>query len=159
MMRRRLIACAALASLLAASCGGEKKGEGANQAASKPAAPKAERANPPAPAAEIAGEKIAGTVTLAPEAGAGTAATLALVRGEDDRLGGELALGAGKCAVSGAIQEDVARAWLTCPAAGEWTAKRGTLVGEIAGGRYQGAFAVSDDGAASVVRGTWTAGK
>ena len=57
------------------------------------------------------------------------------------------------------IQEDVARAWLTCPAAGEWTAKRGTLVGEIAGGKYQGGFAVSDDGAASVVRGTWTAGK
>lgn len=162
MIRRAIIACAAVAAALAAACGGEKaQGDGTQDA--PPSAAKAEPAKPPGPApppgAPAAEERIAGTAVAAPDAGGGAGSALSLALGEGGRLGGELALGGAKCAIAGMVEEAVARAWLTCPAAGGASAKRGTLVGEVAGGKYGGTFAVSDDGAAEVIRGTWTAGK
>jgi hypothetical protein len=162
MMRRCLIACALLASAFALSCGGEK-----SAAEEKPAAEKAAIPRNPEPAKsteaalpnESAGERIAGKATQTTESGPGPESEIALALLDGGRLGGELSLGSAKCAISGMLEEAVARAWLSCPAAEGATAKRGALVGEVAGKKYSGTFAVSDDGAASVIRGTWTAGK
>jgi hypothetical protein len=161
MTRGRLITGAALAFALAASCGGERKGEEPKKDAPKPAAVDAEpkSATAEAPATEIAQEKISGKATQSAESGAGAESALSLTLGDGGRVGGELALGAARCSVFGMIEEAVVRAWLACPAAEGVTAKRGTLVGEVTGGLYTGTFAASDDGAANVVRGTWTAGK
>jgi hypothetical protein len=161
MNRGRFIACAALAAALAASCGGEKGGDEGRAAVEPQVPPRAEPAQAPeaAPPAAPSGERIAGKAVAASASGAGTESALALALGGDGRLGGELELGGARCAIAGMVEEAVARAWLTCPAAGGASAKRGTLVGEVAGGKYGGTFAVSDDGAAEVIRGTWTAAK
>jgi hypothetical protein len=156
----RTMACAALAGALATACGGEKKG-GAEKEAPAPAAVK-DGQKAPAEAAEpaaAAGEKIPGKATQASEGGPGAETALELALASDGRVGGSLSLGSATCSVSGMLEEAVVRAWLDCPAAGGAAAKRGALVGEVAGGKYQGTFAASDDGAAIVVHGTWTAGK
>jgi len=161
-MRRSVIACALFAPALAFSCGGEKNTADEKPSAEKAATPQNQEPAKSTEAAlpqESAKEKIVGKATQTAESGDGPESEIALFLLDGGRLGGELTLGKAKCAISGMVEEAVARAWLSCPAAEGATAKRGALVGEVAGEKYTGTFAVSDDGAASVIRGTWAAGK
>jgi len=156
--------CAALVLLAAGSCGGEKTDEtaarknGAKDAAGAPVVKTEAPAT--APPADAGGQKIDGKAILVEESKPGAESPLRLVIGEAGRLGGSLLVGGSECAVTGVVDEAVARGWLTCPSAGEGAPpRRGTLVGEKAGASWSGTFAISDDGAATVLGGTWKAGE
>jgi len=161
---RTALGCAAALALAASiSCGSEEAKKGAAPEGGGPAAATAPADAPvptPAKAEAVRGEALSGTATAKGDAGPGIDAPLSLVLGDGGRLGGEVEIGGAKCAISGMVEEGVARGWLTCPAgaSGE-PARRGTLVGEKAGGGYAGTFAISDNGATSVVGGSWKAGE
>ena len=155
---------AALSILAAASCGGEKADDSAavkgdsKAAATAPVAKAGEPAT--ASPAEAGGQKLDGKATLVSESKPGAESPLRLVTGEGGRLGGSLSVGGSECAVSGVVDEAAVRGWLTCPSAAEGAPpRRGTLVGEKAGASWSGTFAISDDGAATVLAGTWRAGE
>jgi len=155
--------CAALALAAVVSCGTEKKGEGGAQVDDREPAKVETIAKTEAPAAVSAegsdGREIRGTATLITESKRGAESPLRLVIGDAGRLGGSLPIGGSECAVSGVVDEAIVRGWLECPpATGSASPRRGTLVGEKAGGSYSGTFAISDDGAATVLGGTWKAG-
>jgi hypothetical protein len=155
--------CAALAVFATVSCGTEKADESAAKtggAKATPAAPVA-KAGAPAAASPVAagGLRIDGKATLVEESKPSAESPLRLEIGEGGRLGGSLPVGGSECAVSGVVDDAMVRGWLTCPAAAEGvTPRRGTLVGEKAGASWSGTFAISDDGAATVLGGTWKAG-
>jgi hypothetical protein len=178
-MNRRIALVAALrrpgiAALLGAalSLGGVACGSGSGDAgATEPVTKKPEAAatvgspaTPPAPAPAAAteppGRTVEGTAIATDPAPAGAPAPLRLAIGDAGRLAGEVAIDGSTCAISGLADESTVRGWLRCePTGGATTPRRGTLVGEKAGGSYAGTFALSDDGAAKVIKGTWTAGK
>jgi len=155
--------CAALALLAAASCGEEKTDEtAARKDVSKAAGATVAKTEAPAAASPAASEarKIEGKATLVEGSKPGVESPMRLVIGEAGRLGGSLSIGGLECAVSGVVDDSVVRGWLTCPAAAEGAPpRRGTLVGEKAGESWSGTFAISDDGAATVLGGTWKAGQ
>jgi hypothetical protein len=156
--------CAALAVVATLSCGTEKADEAAaknSDAKSAPAAPVAKAGEPAAASpADTGGRKIDGKATLVSESKAGAESPLHLVVGEAGRLGGSLSVGGTECAVTGAVDAEAVRGWLTCPSAAEGAPpRRGTLIGETAGASWAGTFAISDDGAATVLGGTWKAEK
>jgi hypothetical protein len=154
--------CAALAVLATVSCGTEKADESAAKTDGAKAAPAAPIAKAGAPAAAspaaAGGQRIDGKATLVEESTPGAESPLRLVIGEGGRLGGSLSVGGSECAISGVVDDAAVRGWLTCPVATEGTPRRGTLVGEKAGASWSGTFAISDDGAATVLGGTWKAG-
>ena len=119
MMRRSVIACALFAPALAFSCGGEKNTADEKPSAEKAATPQNQEPAKSTEAAlpqESAKEKIVGKATQTAESGDGPESEIALFLLDGGRLGGELTLGKAKCAISGMVEEAVARAWLSCPA-------------------------------------------
>lgn len=156
--------CAALCLVWTTTCGGDKADDAAAKVADdRPATAKpATKPDDPvaANAADSGGEKIDGKATLVAGSKPGAESPLRLVVAPGGRLGGSLSVDGAECVVAGMVDEAVVRGWLRCPAAGAGAPpRRGTLIGEKAGDSYTGTFAISDDGAASVLSGTWKAGK
>jgi hypothetical protein len=149
--------------LAAASCGADKTDDGAAQRAGEKsaAAPVAKTAAPTAaPVEDSGGLGIDGVATVIAESIPGAESPLRLVIGEAGRLAGSLSIGGKECDVAGMVDDAVLRGWLECPPAAEGAPpRRGMMVGEKAGESYSGTFAISDDGAATVLGGTWKAGK
>jgi hypothetical protein len=147
----------------AVSCGAEKTDDGAApRAGEKSAAAPVAKTEAPnaAPAEGSGGLKIDGVATVIAESTPGAESPLRLVIGEAGRLAGSLSVGGSECTVSGMVDDAVVRGWLQCPNAAKGAPpRRGTLLGEKAGESYSGTFAISDDGAATVLNGTWKAGK
>ena len=154
----------ALALLLAAACGGEgdqKSAAPAGGMGPSASAPEVKPETPPAAKpAEPGGNDLSGSAVVTGASGAGADAPLRLVLGDAGRLAGSLAVDGAKCEIAGLVDDAVARGWIECPAAASGVApRRGVLIGEGTGGSYSGTFAISDDGAATVLNGTWKAGK
>jgi hypothetical protein len=116
------------------------------------------RAGPAAPSpADGAATKIHGNAVAAGDGAQGAQMPLSMSWGEDGRVAGSMNVGGADRRISGMVDGDLLRCWITGtdPAGG---VMRGTLVGKVgADGACAGDFAVSDSGAASVVRGTWSA--
>jgi hypothetical protein len=157
---RAALLLATLALGVVSACGKGGTGEAGDEkpAPAKPAADPAKA--PTATTADTGGTRIDGRAIATDASPAGAESALQLVLGDSGRLGGEIAIGGAKCAITGAADDAFVRGWLRCPPAADGAApRRGTLVGEKAGGSYSGTFAISDDGAANVTKGTWKAGK
>ncbi|MCK9462107.1 MAG: hypothetical protein M0R80_20970 [Proteobacteria bacterium] len=157
-------ACTASALVAAISCGAERTDEGAAKGSGgKPvaAAPAGEPSTPAgAPAEAPGGLGLDGVATVVVESKPGAESPLHLVLGEAGRLAGSLSAEGSECAVVGTLDGGIVRGWLECPTAAAGTPPwRGTLLGEKEGSSYSGTFAISDDGAATVINGTWKAGK
>jgi hypothetical protein len=158
------MACAASALLAAISCGAERTDEGAAKGSGgKPvaAAPAEEPSTPnAAPAGAPGGLELDGVAIAIVESKPGAESPLHLAMGEAGRLAGSLSVEGSECAVVGTLDGGIVRGWLECPTAAEgMPPRRGTLLGEKAGSSYSGTFAISDDGAATVINGTWKAGE
>lgn len=146
-----------LALLLAVACGSEsEKGQ-----------PEAEKA-PPGKVAEVpeadAVESVAsesvnislvGEGTTSPEEGSPQSLDLAIEIGKDGRVSGSIDIKGAKHDVSGVLDGDIVRCWVSGGLGDPASARRGTLVGKLEGDAAQGTFAVSNNGASEVTKGTW----
>jgi hypothetical protein len=146
-------------SLLA--CGGEaepapaERSGAAEPAVEQPAPEPSGVTAEPEPAGP-ARTTLVGKGRVSGDAGAPQEVTLELSYGADNVIEGTLAIGGATRAVGGVLDGDRVRCWLRDTAEG--AVQRGMLVGDARkDGGFIGSFAVSTDGAAEALTGTWEA--
>ena len=136
----------------AADVGAATDGARAARPVKEPAAPPVEPA-PTAPARTV----LVGQGRVAGDAGPAQEVTLQLSYGDDKVVVGTLTLGDTARAVGGVVDGDRLRCWLRGGDEGG-DVQRGMLVGDAQPtGGFSGTFAVSTDGAAAALNGTWEA--
>jgi hypothetical protein len=103
-------------------------------------------------------EEISCEVTLEIDGGAAPETRLSLAIDESESVGGTLVLAGDELRVSGRIEGDDLRCWLTEKSVDAGTVRRGVLLGSRAGDKLSGTFALSDDGAKHSLSGKWKSG-
>ena len=89
------------------------------------------------------------------DSGLGTKVSIALSYGDDKHVTGSINVLNNKHKVEGILDGDTLRCWVVSSEGNTKTVWRGTLLGKKTSSGFEGTFALSDNGAAKTVNGTW----